>query len=146
MNKYIKSLIALTMASAVAASVQAKDDNAITAADLKAVPELQQAQQTMSSSGASMRCLVDTPAWDYWGSPECFSAGFARSATAYFQIDNGPSNYTVYWSDSRCSSSSLSCVLPISAMRSITLTANVLNHSNNTFATVSATAYYEDYR
>ena len=122
-----------------------KDDYSITASDYKAAPELLQQSQTIQAASASpkMRCLVDTPAWDYWGSPFCASAGFARYTTAYFQIDNMPSNYIVDWSDDRCNSSSSSCSLPIRNYQTITLTARVLNEDNNTYTTTTATANYE---
>ncbi|NVJ50907.1 MAG: hypothetical protein HWE13_10905 [Gammaproteobacteria bacterium] len=112
------------------------------------VPEVEEALNApqIQSLTASMKCLVDTPAWDNWGSPNCFSAGFARTTTAFFQIDGGPSsNYRVYWSDSRCSSSSKSCSLPIRQYQTLRLSADVLDLSNNTFSTVQATAHYEGF-
>jgi hypothetical protein len=153
MNKLIKSGIVLAatfsvslFATADSMKKQSGSSNqfSISASDIKSVPELGDSKQvSAASSASSMKCLVDTPAWDNWGVGRCFSAGFARTTSAYFQIDNAPSNYTVYWSDSRCSSSSLSCVLPIRTYQRITLNATVLNNSNNTFTTTSATAMYE---
>jgi hypothetical protein len=151
MNKLIKSgiVLAATLSVSFFASADsmkkqnaASDRFSITASDIKSVPELADTKQVFASS-PSMKCLVDTPAWDMWGTGTCFSSGFARTTSAYFQIDNAPSNYTVYWSDSRCSSSSLTCVLPIRTYQRITLSATVLNHSNNTFSTTSAKAIYE---
>ncbi|MCW8877525.1 MAG: hypothetical protein OQK04_05765 [Kangiellaceae bacterium] len=156
MKNKMKTLIVASAALSLTGLVQAedltvskktskKDDYSISAADYKATPELlDQAKISMAaSSSPKMKCLVDTPAWDLWGSPFCFSAGFARSTTAYFQIDNMPSNYTVNWSDSRCSSTSRTCALPIRTYQSISLSATVLNHGNNTFTQTSSTAEYE---
>ncbi|WP_196141188.1 hypothetical protein [Aliikangiella sp. G2MR2-5] len=152
MKKVIKSLVAsalvfsftgITYAGSLNVS-KSDNDFGISAKDLKNVPELSETSSFVSTSSAtSMRCLVDTPAWDRWGSPRCFSAGMARYATAYFQITDAPSNYTVYWSDSRCSSTSLSCSLPIRTYQTINLSATVLNNSNSTFVKVSASAHYE---
>ncbi len=110
------------------------------------VPELQGAEVYAAGSPAKMKCLVDTPAWDSWGYGNCFSVGFARTTTAFFQIDGGPSNnFIVYWSDSRCSQSSKSCSLPIMQYRSVNLSAHILDLSNNTFESTSATAMYEGF-
>jgi len=153
MKKSIKStiLFAAVMSISVFANAETKnkDDNktnlyTITKSDIKSVPELSEGNQIVASStNPTMKCLVDTPAWDSWGTSYCFSAGFARSATAYFQIDNMPSNFTVYWSDSRCGLTSSSCALSIVNYQQITLSATVLNHSTGTFSTTSSTAHYE---
>jgi len=122
--------------------VDKSEKYSITQSDIKAVPELSD-NVSVQAGSLSMRCLVDTPAWDLWGTGYCFSTGSARTATAYFQIDNAPSNYTVIWSDTRCSGTSLSCALPIRQYQTIKLDATVLNNSNNTFEQTSATAHYE---
>lgn len=112
------------------------------------IPEIEADQHlSKSASGsATMKCLVDTPAWDRWGYGQCFSAGNARTTTAFFQIEGGPSsNYRVYWSDSRCSQSSKSCSLPIRQYQTLTVSADILDLSNNTFSSVSATAHYEGF-
>ncbi len=142
MYKYMKSILSIGVAIALAQPAVA-EDNSITSADLKASPELQASDTPSATGAASIKCLVDTPKWDRWGSPNCFSAGFARTTTAFFQIDNAPSNYTVYWSDSRCSSTSTSCALPIRTYQSITINATVLDNSNNTFVTLQSRANYE---
>ncbi|MEX2499631.1 MAG: hypothetical protein WD397_12245 [Wenzhouxiangellaceae bacterium] len=110
------------------------------------VPELKDSSsqtQFTTASATAMSCLVDTPSFDQWGSPQCFSIGSATFATAFFRIDNPPSNFTILWSDSRCDSSKTMCSVPIRMFHPITMDATVLNNSNNTFVQVSATAWYE---
>ncbi|PWK51904.1 hypothetical protein [Pleionea mediterranea] len=128
----------------LAALFSVASSTALLAKEPTPIPEMQGANKATSGS-ATMKCLVDTPAWDNWGYGRCFSVGHARSTTAYFQIEGGPSNFRVYWSDSRCSQNSKSCSLPIYQYQSINLTADVLDLSNNSFSSVSATAHYEGY-
>lgn len=97
-------------------------------------------------SGALMKCFVDTPAFDNFTSPFCFSNGTAFTTSAVFRIDGEPSNFTILWSDSSCSSSSDTCVLPIRQFETINLSATILDNNNNTFANVSATARYEGFQ
>ena len=111
-----------------------------------ALPELSQPAEQIRSSSASMSCFVDTPAFDQFTTGFCFSVGTAFMTTAVFRIDNPPSNFTILWSDSRCSSNSLTCFLPIRHFQTITLSATVLNNSNNTFVNTSATARYESFQ
>lgn len=97
-------------------------------------------------TGASMKCFVDTQAYDKYRSGHCYSVGNSRTATAVFKIDGGPdSNFRVHWSDKRCSKTSKNCFLPISWFHSITVSADVLDLSNGTFISTSATAEYEGY-
>jgi len=98
---------------------------------------------TRASGG--MSCFVDTPAFDVFTAGACFSIGFAPSTTAVFRITNRPSNFRVIWSDNRCNQNSDTCFLPISFFQTINLSATVLNLSNNTFFTASATANYEGF-
>lgn len=153
MNKLLGSLVVaglLTTGMAQANSLSSKektnsnanDEYSITKRDIAASPELAE-ESLMRSSSTSMRCLVDTPRWDQWGSPYCMSVGFARNATAFFQIQNPPANYQIIWSDSRCNSGSVSCALPIRTYQQISLSATVLNTTNNTYVTVQASAQYE---
>jgi len=115
----------------------------ITQSDINSIPELRDNINVQATGSLSMSCFVDTPAYDNLTQGYCFSAGAARTTTAYFLINNAPSNYTVIWSDSRCNSASLSCILPIRQYQTINLSATVLNNSNNTFAKTSARAEYE---
>ncbi len=113
-----------------------------------ALPELadDDAKSNQNRSGsAAMKCYVDTPAFDLFTFGYCSNAGVARTTTAVFRIDNVPSNFTIIWSDSRCSSTNRTCFLPIRQYQTITLNATVLNNSNNTFSTTSATANYEGF-
>ncbi len=115
---------------------------------LLALPELAedlQKPEQNRSGGASMKCYVDTPAFDVFTTGFCADAGVARTTTAVFRIDNEPSNFTILWSDSRCSSSNDTCLLPIRHFQTINLSATVLNNDNNTFSTTSATALYESF-
>lgn len=110
------------------------------------VPELKDSSpqtQATTASATSMSCLVDTINYDQWGSPQCLSTGTETFATAFFRIDNPPSNFTILWSDSRCDSSKTLCSVPIRMFTNITMDATVLDNSNNTFVQVSATAWYE---
>lgn len=107
------------------------------------VPELNDPSPQTKSSATGMSCLVDTPSYDQWGSPTCISVGNSVYATAFFRIDNPPSNSTIFWSDSRCDSSATTCSVPIRMYTTITMDATVLDHSDNTFDQVSATAWYE---
>jgi|GEM_PF-4628003 len=126
-------------------AIDVTNDYSITAADVAASPELNESTVFAKSSSVSMKCLVDTPKWDRWGSPRCFSGSTSFYATAYFSIDNLPSNYTVYWSDtSNCSSNAGSCSVRIRSGQTITMSATVLDHSNNTFSTTTAYASYEN--
>ena len=151
MNKLLSGVLAfgLVISGAVDASTLGKDKQdkelyQITEKDIAASPELSDENlKRAASTSASMRCLVDTPAWDRWGSPRCWSVGAARTATAFFSIQNTPTNYEIIWSDSRCSSNSKSCALPIFNYQSITVSATVKNTANNTYVDVQATAHYE---
>ncbi|MCF6300491.1 MAG: hypothetical protein L3J52_05170 [Proteobacteria bacterium] len=112
--------------------------------DMKALPELaDDLQNTISNKSASprMQCYIDTAAYDLF-SDNCAAFGFVHTTSAVFRIDSVPSNFTIMWSNSRCNSQSAWCVLPISLYQQIDLSATVLNHSNNTFSTVSSTAEY----
>ncbi|WP_086933414.1 hypothetical protein [Agarilytica rhodophyticola] len=103
--------------------------------------------ETQQFSGSEfMECFVDTPALDQFTRNVCFSVANARTTTAVFRIQGGPSsNFRVIWSDSRCSQNSKSCSLPIFQYRSISISADVLNLSNNQFFSVSAQAFYEGF-
>lgn len=97
------------------------------------------------AGSSSMSCYVDTPAFDYFTTGSCFSAGFSRTTTAVFRIDNLPSNYSIDWHNSNCNDNNDTCFLSISHYQTITLSATVFNNSNSTFQNVSATAHYEGY-
>ena len=99
--------------------------------------------QIKTGGATAMSCIVDTIAYDTESIGYCESSGSARIATAIFRIVNPPANYGVNWSDSRCTTNSLTCAVPIVNYRTITMSATVLNNANNTFVTVSATAHYE---
>ncbi|MGX5173171.1 hypothetical protein ACUR5C_03980 [Aliikangiella sp. IMCC44653] len=143
MKKLIKSALLISAAASFSFSAMASEKG-ITEADIKAAPELQQANEMqMSSAATGIKCLVDTPRWDRWGSPNCFSVGSARTTTAYFQITNPPANYTIYWSHEGCNSGSATCNLPIRTYQTLVLSATVLDHSNNTFTQVESRAHYE---
>lgn len=94
--------------------------------------------------GTFMDCIVDTINYDITGNP-CFSSGTETFASAFFTIHNLPSNYTIIWSDSRCSQTHFVCVLPIRMFRTLHVSATVLNNDNGTFTNVSADAYYEGF-
>jgi len=114
---------------------------------LAAMPEFAQDKDQILKSGSipRMKCFVDTPAFDNYSYNACFSVGGARTTTAVFKVDNVPSNFTILWSDSRCSSTSTFCLLPIRQYQSIVLNATVLNNANNTFSNTTATAWYEGF-
>lgn len=113
---------------------------------MKAIPELAEELQNVNKSGSSsMKCLVDTPAFDQFNTGFCFGASFANITTAVFMINNPPANYTILWSNSSCSSQSTYCSVPIRQYDSVNMSATVLNNANNTFTTTSATAYYEGF-
>lgn len=134
-NKSTALLIATALTSSLALAQKNKEPN---------IPEYEAEKYAAASSGTPrMKCLVDTPAWDQWGYSVCFSSGYSTYATAYFTIENLPSNYTIYWSDSRCSQTSGTCSVPIRQYQQITMTADVLDRDTNTFVTTSSTAHYE---
>ena len=152
MKNFSKAALIFSLTVAVLPAVNAdsklvtkKNDNqfSITAQDIKRSQELAEQRVSIESASTSMRCMVDTVKYDRWGiNGWCMSASSERYATAYFKIDNAPSNFYVYWSDSRCNGLSTSCALPIISNSSITLSADVLNKSNNTFTSTAATAEY----
>lgn len=116
---------------------------------LNAFPELINSDtkgDQVRSGSAFMECFVDTPAFDQFSSPFCLSNGTSFTTSAVFRIANPPSNFTILWSDNRCDSSSLTCILPIRQFQTITLDATVLNNSNSTFVNTSATARYEGFQ
>ncbi len=150
MNKYSHTpkLIAAAgaLALAVSAIAQPTEEDGLTEELLfKAMPELNSPPVATKSSNAVMKCYVDTPAFDVPTVGNCFSVGWAVTTSAVFSIDNAPSSYTVLWSDSSCSSSSLYCVVPIRQYQSKTISATVLDHSDNTFSQTQATAHYEGF-
>ncbi len=150
--------IGLVLAAIVAVSPIANADNKASAKEaidesrraaviLAAIPELGDEVMTTSSTTSSMRCLVDTNKLDSWGSPTCRSWVFGSPfyTTAVFEIVNPPANFTINWSDSSCSQSSTQCVLPISFLTSpLSVSADVLDNSTQTFVHTSATANYLD--
>lgn len=142
-------VLAVAMAASLATSaLSAQEARSLEQAEadkLMALPELSEPAVTTSSTSI-MRCFVDTPALDPWTSPLCFSSGTAFTTSAVFQITNPPSNFTVFWSDSRCNSSFSGCTLPIHQFQQITLDATVLDHDTSTFFQVSATARYEGFQ
>ena len=141
MNKIIIILTLLIQSYATFAAENDLDKQRL----LAAIPEIADNSVQTKSVVPAMKCLVDTPAWDNWGYGHCFSVGWARSTTAYFTIDNVPSNFTIIWSNSSCNSQSRSCELTIFQYQSKTLSATVLDNSNNTFTTTTATAHYEGF-
>lgn len=108
------------------------------------LPEVSSADKGSNTrtGGAYMDCIVDTINYDITGNP-CWSFGTETFASAFFTIHNLPSNYTIIWSDSRCSQSSFVCVIPIRMFRTLQVSAIVLNNDAGTFTNVSATATYE---
>ncbi len=141
----MKKLILIPFLS-LSALVSAEQKNDDSEQLMRAIPELAQELQTANRSGAaSMKCLVDTPAFDQFNTGFCFGASFANLATAVFVIDNAPSNFTILWSNSSCSAQSTYCSVPIRQYDSVNMSATVLNNANNTFTTTSATAYYEGF-
>lgn len=134
-KKSTTMLIAAALASSLATAQKKNEIN---------IPEYEAEKYVTASTGnPRMKCLVDTPAWDQWGYSFCYSSGYSTYATAYFTIENLPSNFTVYWSDSRCSQNSGTCSVPIRQYQQITMTADVLDRDTNTFVTTSSTAHYE---
>lgn len=112
---------------------------------LKALPELADElanPPATESSTIKIKCYVDTPAYDVYTYNFCGNAGWARTTTAVFTIENVPSGATIAWSNSNCSSTNNTCFIPIRQYQSISVTANVLQ-SNGSYTTVSATAFYE---
>lgn len=141
-NSLVIALIGLLQLSFV--TVNAAD---VTEQDLKALPELR--DDSLSSdltilATPRMKCFVDTPAYDLFTYNRCFGVGSARTTTAVFKIDGGPSsNYSIIWSNSRCSRTSKTCFLPISQGRTIRLNATILDFNTSRFYQVSATARYD---
>ncbi len=135
----VKTVLSAIALASVATMATAKE------ADItKNWPELNDDAATVSSlASTSMKCFVDTPAYDQYRTGSCFAAGSSRTTTAVFKIDGVPSNFRIYWSDSRCSQTSSTCMLPISWYQTISLSADVLDLTNNTFSSTSATAHYE---
>jgi len=108
--------------------------------------ELQGNPVLSSAHGSSgyMECFVDTPAWDDFRPGGCMSVGWRRKTTAVFRVQGGAdTNFRIYWSHSACSQTSKTCFVPISQYQAITVSADVLDLSNSSFFTVSATARYE---
>lgn len=139
----LKTVLSVVAFASLATAANAKEVD-IT----KDWPELNdQAPSAVSTlASTTMKCFVDTPAYDHYRINVCFAAGHSRTTTAVFAIDGGPStNYKVYWSDSRCSQSSKTCMLPIRWYETITLSADVLDLSSGTFSSSSASATYEGY-
>ena len=135
-----------TVLSALAMASIATVANAKTS-ETPLMMELADDVQTISSvSSARMKCLVDTPAYDIYRFGHCFSVGSSRTTKAVFTIDGGPSsNYRVYWSNSSCSQTSKTCMVDIRWYQRITMSADILDLSNGTFTSTSATARYEGY-
>ncbi|GAB4186229.1 MAG: hypothetical protein Tsb002_10520 [Wenzhouxiangellaceae bacterium] len=150
MGKFISFAAAFSLSLAVFGIANA-DDEAMSPELMEKIaqnmPELVEDDGANStrSSHPRMKCFVDTPAFDQFTYGSCFSVGSAQFTTAVFRIDNVPSNFTIIWSDSSCSSSSRDCSLPIRWYQTINLSATVLDNSNNTFSTTSATARYEGF-
>ena len=138
------ALFALLIAAT--ANAQPVTDASKPADSFLGLPELADDQSNNNATRASgMECFVDTPAFDQFTLGFCGNVGLARTTSAVFRLVNRPANFTALWSDPRCSTSSDICILPISFFQQLTLSATVLNNSNNTFTTVSATALYEGF-
>ncbi len=154
MMNFKKELVSFAAVSAFCLTVltgnlaaQQFDQEALDQA-MPALPEVSDAQSKGSqnrSSNPRMKCFVDTPAFDLFTFSVCISSGTAFTTSAVFQIDSPPSNFTILWSDSRCNSNLTTCVLPIRQYQQVTLSATVLDNSNNTFTNTSATAFYEGF-
>jgi hypothetical protein len=130
------------MAGAQANELTSEEDFALA---LKALPELADEvanPPATRSSTIKIKCFVDTPAYDHYTYNFCGSAGWARTTTAVFTIENVPAGSTIAWSNSNCSSTNSTCFIPIRQYQSVSVTANVLK-PNGTYTTVSATAFYE---
>lgn len=146
-----KSLIPFATSLIFCSLSFAADDQTMTLEQLnqvsQLVPELAEDKSTEQNrvSAPRMKCFVDTPAFDNFSFGFCASVASPFSTTAFFRIDNVPSNFTIIWSDSRCNSSSRDCLLPISIFQTINLSATVLNNSTGTFSTTSASALYENF-
>ncbi len=142
----ISSLSALCIAAvfnvASATELTAEEDYEMA---LLAMPELaddvQKPTESSFSAAVRMKCYVDTPAYDQFRYGNCFSAGFARTTTAVFRVDNVPAGSTIIWSNSNCSASS-TCFVPIRQYQTINVSATVLK-PNGTYEVTSATAHYE---
>jgi len=113
---------------------------------LKLFPEMYEpaANDEQFASGG-MSCLVETIGFDIYEANGCFADSPRPSTLAFFRIDGAPSNFRVLWSDSRCNPNRTICSVPIFPLRPVTMSATVLNLSNNTFFTASATARYEGF-
>ncbi|MBL4773596.1 MAG: hypothetical protein JKX98_08360 [Alcanivoracaceae bacterium] len=112
---------------------------------LSAIPEIEQPPEQIKSTNPAMKCLVDTPAFDRYRFGACISVGWAHTTSAVFKIDFLPSNFTIIWSNSSCNQQSSTCSVSISQYSSITMSATVLDNTNGTFTSTSATAYYEGF-
>ncbi|MCO7224183.1 hypothetical protein [Pleionea sp. CnH1-48] len=144
MKNVIRKSFSLVTAATLTLSIglaNANDDS------FKNMPELvadDRNEATTLNASTSMKCYVDTAAFDHFSNGFCFAASWNRTTTAVFRIDGGPStNFRIYWSDSRCSQTSKTCMLPISWYQRINLSADILDLSNGTFSSASATAMYE---
>ncbi|MEW5248547.1 hypothetical protein [Microbulbifer discodermiae] len=102
--------------------------------------------EVLGAGSPLMECFVDTALYDEYATPICWGLETRPdrlTTNANFRIRNVPSDFTILWSDDRCSSDRNVCILRIRVYRPITLEAVVLDNSNGTFTSVSATAFYE---
>ena len=140
MNKII-ILILLSLSYVTLAAENDQDFERL----LAAIPEIAEPPAEIKSTNPTMKCLVDTPAFDHYGTGICFGVAWPYSTLVVFKIDYAPSNFTIIWSNPSCSQQSTYCSMSIQHYDPITLSATVLDNSNGTFTTTSATAYYEGY-
>ena len=143
---FLKKALTVALVAGLSTAAIAKNKTATDEQLLANWDEAKAVSQSASSTTVRMKCFVDTPAYDHFSYNNCFNAGSARTTSAVFQIEGGPSsNYTVYWSNSACSSTSKTCILPIRWYQSVNLSATIVdkNTTPNTAYSSSATAYYE---
>lgn len=105
--------------------------------------------KNLNSEGPVMDCFVDTRLDDDFSAFTCIGIEDRpgrQYSTARFRIRNFPSNFTILWSDDRCNSNNTQCVLPIRVYRPVRLDATVIDNNNGVSSSVSAIAFYEDFR
>lgn len=101
-----------------------------------------------SANSAQMECMVDTAAYDQWGTGHCFSFEYTldtASNVAIWRLKNVTKTISsVIWSDKTtgCSTSATQCSKAIRPYRTHTGTATIL-YTDNTWEVVSAVAEFE---
>ena len=126
MNKLLATLLVAGLSTSAVAKQKTVTDEQI----LANWDEAQAITQSAGSIYPRGMCFVDTPAWDNYSYERCGAAGSARTTSMVCTVDGSTlGNFSVNWSDSRCSSSSKTCMLPIRWGETIALSGTLVDHA-----------------